>query len=239
MSAIPPTDKPILQALMKLSTNWAAGRLPLRVFAERDHSLGEQDAEAPCTAVLLGARSAAVMLGPYVDELLTTLTKASADHPDVEPCDLFSFGTFVAKEAIQRTDPEDDTWLAEEIDRGLLDQLSTLLQPFAWTSTKKRDNDQLLIPSPGHYAALQQAFALNRFRKVGSSPFPRAVLDKGGTKGFAELRPHAPTDDLVLAPEEIDAIAQRMWTQREELSDKDADTMDAISTAWIQGARSS
>ncbi|MCP3963107.1 MAG: helix-turn-helix transcriptional regulator [bacterium] len=238
MSEKRPTGVAILKALLDVGANWAAGRMPLRFFAERDRSLPGKEAEAPTTALVFGARFSAIMLGPYAENLLAVLTEASQGEPEVEPCEVFSFGSFVAEDAIQRRDPEGADWLADEIDREALDRLTTLLRPFEWRSTDERGHDQLLIPSPGHYAALQQAFALNRFQKAGGSPFPRAVLDKGGTKGFAELRPHAPAEDLVLAPEEIDAIAQRMWTQREELSDKDADTMDAISTSWIQGARS-
>ncbi len=238
MSTKRPSGAAILRALMDLGANWATGRMPLRVFAERAGSLQGRDVEAPITALVLGARLSTIMLGPYVEDLLTALTKASEGEPEVEPCEVFSFGSFAAEEAIQRRDPEGADWLADEIDRGALDQLTTLLRPFEWSSTHEQGHHQVLIPSPGHYAALQQAFALNRFQRVGSSPFPRAILDKGGAKGFAELRPHSPTEDLSLAPEEIDAIAERMWAQREELSDKDADTMDGISAAWIQAARS-
>src|ERR1700761_1622096 len=81
--------------------------------------------------------------------------------------------------------------------------------------------DYLLIPSAGHYAALQQALALNTFAASDGSRFPRARLDKGGAKGFAELRPVHPEQEYVMAPEEASALARRMWEHREELSDLD------------------
>ncbi len=94
-------------------------------------------------------------------------------------------------------------------------------------------DDYLLIPSAGHYAALQQALALNTFTSTDASRFPRAPLDKGGARGFAELRPVTPEQEYLMAPEEATALARRMWEQREDLSDLDADVLDAISAAWL------
>jgi DNA-binding XRE family transcriptional regulator len=92
----------------------------------------------------------------------------------------------------------------------------------------------MVIPSAGHYAALQQALALNRFSTTDGSRFPRAPLSKGGARGFAELRPVTPQQEMLMAPEEAEALAQRMWQQREELSDLDTDVLDAISAAWLR-----
>jgi DNA-binding transcriptional regulator YiaG len=97
-------------------------------------------------------------------------------------------------------------------------------------------DDYLVIPSAGHYAALQQALALNRFESTDGSRFPRARLEKGGARGFAELRPITPEQEQVMAPEEAEALAQRMWQQREDLSDLDADVLDAISAAWLRSS---
>ena len=242
MSKGQPTGAAILRTLMELDTDWKAGRLPLNTFVQIRADLPEADPDTSVTAIILGARYAFAFLGPYVEELFADLQEAAHDNTEIKTGATLP-GTRLGNDSIGPTDAGDSCWplvFGGGLDHGAVDRLTRMLQPFEWhKSAQKRGPDQMLIPSPGHYAALQQAFALNRFQRVGGSPFPRAVLDKGGTKGFAELRPHSPTDDLVLAPEEIDAIAQRMWTQREELSDKDADTMDAISTSWIQGARSS
>ena len=95
-------------------------------------------------------------------------------------------------------------------------------------------DDYVVIPSAGHYAALQQALALNRFEPTDGSRFPRARLEKGGARGFAELRPITPEQEMLMAPEEAEALAKRMWQQREDLSDLDADVLDAISAAWLR-----
>ena len=95
-------------------------------------------------------------------------------------------------------------------------------------------DDYMVIPSAGHYAALQQALALNRFEPTAGSRFPRARLEKGGARGFAELRPITPDQEMLMAPEEAEALAQRMWQQRGDLSDLDADVLDAISAAWLR-----
>ncbi|MCP3963183.1 MAG: helix-turn-helix transcriptional regulator [bacterium] len=245
MSTERPTGAAILRTLMELDTDWKAGHLPLRTFCEIRTDLPQGDPDTSVTGIILGARYAFAFLGPYVEDLLATLLEAAQGHPRIRSGATLP-GTRLSDDSIGPTDAGDSCWPLEfggGFDRGAVDRLNKMLQPFEWRQSAQKHRpsrpDQLLIPSPGHYAALQQAFALNRFQRVGGSPFPRAVLDKGGTKGFAELRPHSPGEDLVLAPEEIDAIAQRMWTQREEMSDKDADTMDAISTSWIQAARSS
>ncbi len=93
------------------------------------------------------------------------------------------------------------------------------------------------IPSPAPYAAVQQAVALNTFERSTHTRFPRATLRKGDARGFAELRPITPEEELLMSPEEVDALAQRMWAHREELSDRDADTLDAISAVWISQAK--
>lgn len=92
------------------------------------------------------------------------------------------------------------------------------------------------IPSPSIYAGVQRALALNRFERIDGATFPRALLDRGETRGFAELRPITPQEELIMAPEEVSVMAERMWQWREELSDQDADVMDAIAAKWIKAA---
>jgi DNA-binding XRE family transcriptional regulator len=100
------------------------------------------------------------------------------------------------------------------------------------------EDGYLLVPSPGHYVALQRALATKDFERVEGSAFPRASLNRGEARGYAELRPITPQHESLMSPGEIDALAQHMWQQREELSDQDADTLDTISTLWIARARS-
>lgn len=98
--------------------------------------------------------------------------------------------------------------------------------------------EHLPIPSPGHYFALQEALAKNRFGPVEGARFPRASLERGGVKGHAELRQITPEEELLLPPEEAGVLARQMWRQREELSDKDADALDAVSACWLQRTNS-
>lgn len=112
---------------------------------------------------------------------------------------------------------------------------------FQWTTetpSSVPDLDHLPIPSPGHYFALQEALAKNRFEPADGTRFPRASLERGGVKGHAELRQITPEEELLLPPEETEALARQMWRQREELSDTDADALDAVSASWLRRARS-
>ena len=114
-----------------------------------------------------------------------------------------------------------------------LEDQGTLESPAA-----RPDDGHVIVPSPGHYIALQRALATKDFERVEGSAFPRASLDRGDARGYAELRPVTPQHESLMSPAEIDAMAQRMWQQREELSDQDADTLDTISALWIGRARS-
>lgn len=96
--------------------------------------------------------------------------------------------------------------------------------------------DHLPIPSPSIYAGVQRALALNRFERIEGAAFPRALLSRGQTMGFAELRPITPQEEILMDPEEVGVLAERMWQWREELSDQDADVMDAIAAKWIRAA---
>ena len=95
----------------------------------------------------------------------------------------------------------------------------------------------LSIPSAGHYAALQEILAKGKFERVEGTRFPRALIDKGGVRGHAEMRPITPEEELLLPPAEAEALARKMWEQRGELSDKDADALDAVSACWLQRTR--
>lgn len=96
--------------------------------------------------------------------------------------------------------------------------------------------DHFEIPSVRHYAALQTVLAQGKFDRAEGSPFPRAPLDREG-RSFAELRPVDPTEEFSIPPAELEAMAQRMWASREELSDRDVDTLDALAGTWAAQAR--
>jgi DNA-binding XRE family transcriptional regulator len=91
--------------------------------------------------------------------------------------------------------------------------------------------------SSAHYQALREALYKNTFRQVDGNPWPTAQLLKGGVLGQAQLRPPAADGQALLPPEQVELWATAMWQQREELSDLDADALDALSSLWLNQAR--
>ena len=95
----------------------------------------------------------------------------------------------------------------------------------------------LVVLSSGHYQGLREALYKNTFKQIEGSPWPTAILNKGGTKGYAQLRPSM-MDVEPLAPEtQIEAWVQTMWRQQRELSDLDADALDALCAIYLNQAR--
>jgi len=97
--------------------------------------------------------------------------------------------------------------------------------------------EHLTVLSAAHYHALRTALAHNTFQEVEGIPWPTAPLVTGPARGHAELRPLIADTTSWLAPEIVEAWAQRMWQQRGELSDLDADVLDALSALWLRHAR--
>ncbi len=95
----------------------------------------------------------------------------------------------------------------------------------------------LTVMSSAHYHALREALYKNTFRKVEGTPWPTAPLQKGSAVGQAQLRPPAADAQSLLAPDEMERWAAIMWQQREELTDLDADALDALSAIWLHQAR--
>lgn len=98
-------------------------------------------------------------------------------------------------------------------------------------------DNHLRVMSSAHYQALREALYKRAFVQVEGNPWPTAQLTKGGILGRAQLRPTAADGQEALAPEQVDLWATAMWRQREELSDLDADALDALSALWLYQAR--
>jgi len=96
----------------------------------------------------------------------------------------------------------------------------------------------LTVLSAAHYHALREALYKNTFRRAEGTPWPTAALEKGNARGLAQLRPTVIDQQPLLPPEEEEAWTKAMWRQREELSDLDADVLDALSALWLYQARS-
>lgn len=98
--------------------------------------------------------------------------------------------------------------------------------------------DMLVVLSSGHFQSLREALYKNTFRKVDGTPWPTAELSRGGAKGYAQLRPAVVEQDPHLPREQVQAWAQTMWRQQSELSDIDADALDALCAIYLSQARS-
>ncbi len=95
----------------------------------------------------------------------------------------------------------------------------------------------LTVMSSAHYQALREALYKGTFDRVEGNPWPTARLTRGGLLGQAQLRPPGADGPAALAEEQVEAWAQLMWRQRGELSDLDADALDALSALWLSQAR--
>src|SRR2546423_13716225 len=94
----------------------------------------------------------------------------------------------------------------------------------------------LYVLSAAHYQAEREVLAYGSFAKVEGSPWPTAQLTKGHARGHAHLRPVVTDHQPVLPPDDVERWTQIMARQREELSDLDADTLDALSAIWLYQA---
>lgn len=93
-----------------------------------------------------------------------------------------------------------------------------------------------LFPGAG-YQAVREAIYKNTFGAQSGTPWPTALLALGDMRGQAQLRPYLADLPETLPASQLNAWVQAMWQQREELSDLDADVLDALSAFWIERAR--
>ena len=98
--------------------------------------------------------------------------------------------------------------------------------------------DYLVVMSSQPYQAIREAIYKNKFDKAEGSPWPTANLSKESIRGYAQLLPIKKDSATVIPPHEIEVLSKRMWEQREELSDLDADAMDALTSIWLKQAHS-
>jgi len=104
-------------------------------------------------------------------------------------------------------------------------------------STPHALHQQLIVLNPAHYQAIRASLAHNTFTAVEGVPWPSAPLDTGPARGHLQLRPVVVDTQPWMSPEDTDRWAQRMWEQRKELSDLDADALDALCALWLTHAR--
>ncbi|HET9792601.1 MAG TPA: helix-turn-helix transcriptional regulator [Candidatus Angelobacter sp.] len=105
-------------------------------------------------------------------------------------------------------------------------------------ATAPQQDQYLTVMSNMIYHGVREALAFNTFKRVEDSPYPTASLNKGTARGHAQLLPATLDHQAIIPPEEAQALVQRMWQQQQELSDLDADALDALSATWLAQARS-
>lgn len=102
-------------------------------------------------------------------------------------------------------------------------------------SQPPRWDDHFAVFSPLEFQQLREALVSPKsFQLVEDSPWPVSRLGRGAARGQAVLRPPAADEQHdLLPPEAVEAWAVEMWRQRNELSDLDADALDALSAIWL------
>ena len=98
-------------------------------------------------------------------------------------------------------------------------------------------DEHVTVLSAAPYQALREALALNTFQQLAGMAWPTALLNAAVARGAAQLRPLLFDTQPDMPPEERAAWASRMWHQRAELSDLDADALDALCALWLYQAR--
>lgn len=95
----------------------------------------------------------------------------------------------------------------------------------------------MVVLATGHFQGLREALYKNTFQHVEGTPWPTALLDKEGGRGYAQLRPAVMDSEPLLPISRVEAWAQTMWKQQSELSDLDADSLDALCALYLRQAR--
>ena len=155
--------------------------------------------------------------------------KSDPDHPQVH---LIHFcAKTLARGLVETLEPElrRSNWYEVEQMLGLQVPAKNSAVP-----SNHQLHDFLEIMNASHYHAVRDALASKRFTQTNDSPWPTAVLNKGRAQGYAELRPAVMDMQHFLPPDEEKLWVERMWKQREELSDLDADALDALSAIWLR-----
>lgn len=99
------------------------------------------------------------------------------------------------------------------------------------------EESNLTVLSHAIYQALREALAQNNFQHTEDSPWPTAILKKGGATGHAQLIPPIVENAPLMPTEQVAAWAQMMWEQQKDLTDLDADALDLLSHIWLQQAK--
>lgn len=118
-----------------------------------------------------------------------------------------------------------------------LDELLGIGGDGASQASFKVPKGMLVVLSAGHFHSLREALYKNSFKQVEDSPWPTAVFQRDGSKGYAQLRPAVMDYEPLLSSQQVEAWASTMWKQQRELSDLDADALDALCAIYLAQAK--
>lgn len=118
---------------------------------------------------------------------------------------------------------------------GLATEESTASVP-----VPEKESDHYRTGASLVWQRVREAVAQRTFAQIEGSRWPTAELTTRGrnpltrVEGHAILKPrHLDGAEGTISPEEAEAWAHLMWQQHEELSDLDADVLDALCAVWI------
>jgi hypothetical protein len=105
-------------------------------------------------------------------------------------------------------------------------------------SPKPGTPGRIAVINTGKYQALRNAICdKENFQRVSDSPFPTAALRTSQGSGYAQLKPAVIDDQPLLPLMEEEALVARMWEERKDLSDLDADALDLLGCIWLRTAK--
>ncbi len=104
------------------------------------------------------------------------------------------------------------------------------------SSDNSSHSEFLPVLSSLPYQALREAFYKDGFHDGEDSPWPIASLDRGSSRGYALLMPPAADTLGGLSPEDKAAFVDMARRQAREMSDLDADALDALAALWLRTA---
>lgn len=84
---------------------------------------------------------------------------------------------------------------------------------------------------------LRSSMHPDAFQQYDGNAFPLALIDESDAKGVIEMRPPGADGLAILPADELENIALQMHEQTRELSQLDADTLDALCILWMRDAK--
>ena len=255
LDALAPSVRPLLQVTTAAQGSVELVWRPTAVEVVSTALAQELTASDEASGWRTMARRAAIDLAAGA---LETLTQTRGDHALAALSDA-AFETLVLQAAVT---PDTAVWrdrvhqcLARSAQHIAFDRASTLearrpslveleyllgfrdaTPPGVRLAPLLRDQHMTVL-SAAPYQAVREALALNTFQRLDGVPWPTALLTADVARGAAQLRPLLLDTQPDLPPEERAAWAERLWQQREALSDLDADALDALSALWLYQAR--